>query len=204
MTDADSHLRIWGIIPAAGMSRRIGRPKQTLAFHGSTVAATVVHTLLEVELDGVVVVTRTELINKLQLPADSRVCIAVNDNTDSEMIDSIRIGLSRLTQLQPHSDDGVLVVPGDMPTLTTSTCCACIEIYRANPRRIVIATHKGRRGHPIIFPFSLRSAVDALTDGLRMLPRTFPERVLLVETEDPGVQLDVDTTQDYDQLSAGA
>ena len=193
-------MKIWGIIPAAGLSRRMGRPKQSLSFQGSTIVGTVARTLLKADLSGVIAVTRTELIGELNLPDDPRLHLAVNDDPDSEMIDSIRIGLGDLDRFRPGDDDGVLVVPGDMPTLSSQSCRTCIAEYVADPGRIVIATHAGKRGHPIVFPFVMRAIIDRLDGGLNMLPRTCPKQVLLVDVDDPGAALDIDTGEDLAQL----
>ncbi len=201
MTDTGHNVRIWGIIPAAGMSRRMGHPKQLLPYQGSTIAGAVARTLLTIDLSGVVLVTRTELIDKLDLPADSGIHIAINDNADSEMIDSIRIGLSFLVQYNPAGGDGVLVVPADMPTLDAASCRACIDAYVSDANHIVIATYGGRRGHPMIFPFSMRGFIDNLDGGLNMLPRICSQQVTTVEVNDPGVEFDIDTADDYDRLS---
>lgn len=178
----------------------MGGPKQVLPYQGSTLVGAVTRTLLDADLSGVVVVTRRQLIDELQLPADSRVHVAINDDADSEMIDSIRIGLSALAEFRPGGEDGVLVVPGDMPALTAQSCCACVSAYVSNPERIVIATYKGKPGHPMVFPFAMRTAVDELHGGLRMLPRTCPGRAFFVDIDDPGVELDIDTAQDYERL----
>jgi len=164
-------------------------------------AGVITRTVLDARVHGVVVVTRTELVDRLQLPDDSRVHLAINDDTDSEMIDSIRLGLARLEELGAASHDGVLEVPADMPTLTAETCQTCMDVYRTHPQRIVIATYQGRRGHPIIFPFSLRSTIDELDGGLRMLPQRLPERVIPVAVDDAGTRRDIDTARDYDELS---
>lgn len=200
MADSQRTIRVWGIIPAAGMSRRMGRPKQTLPYTDSTMAGTLVRTMLAAGAHGVVVVSRSELVGRLSLPADPRLHAAINDDAGSEMIDSVRIGLASLDTLDAQADDGVLVVPGDMPALRVETCTACIGAFAADPGRIVIATHAGRHGHPIIFPFGLRPTVDRLIGGLRELAERFAERVYGVETDDPGVTRDVDTPADYEQL----
>jgi len=197
---------IWAIVPAAGAGRRMGGPKQTLAYRGSTLASTVTRTLLQAGVSGVVVVTRTAILSALELPDDPRVEVAFNDVVASEMIDSIRIGLAGLqcgTGHWPVVEDGVMVVPADMPTLSVDACRVSINTYAADPQRIVIATRSARRGHPIIFPFSLRPAVDRLTGGLNELPRRYPQRVRLVEIDDPGVTRDVDTVADYEDLAGG-
>lgn len=262
MTPSSEPVRVWGIVPAAGMSRRMGAPKQVLPHQGSTMAATVVQTLLDAHVAGVVVVTRSKLVDAVALPDDERVCIAINDNPGSEMIDSIRIGLAQLMgeatsktespgaprhadsevrsetrdmvhpatprglkpaarrrdtmahsdsgAIRPHSPftirhsafdaAGVVVVPADMPSLSASACSRCIAAFVADPDRIVIATCAGKRGHPIIFPLGLRATVEGLRGGLRELPRKYPDRVQLVETDDVSVIRDVDTPEDYEAL----
>lgn len=177
----------------------MGRPKQSLPYHGSTLAAAVTRTLLNADVSGVVVVTRTQLIDQLRLPSDPRVRVATN-NAESEMIDSVRIGLVALQEARAGDDDGVLVVPADMPTLSTHSCRACIAAYTSNPGHIVIASYRGTRGHPIVFPFAMRQTVDSLKGGLRMLPRVCPEQVLFADADESAIKSDIDTPQDYDRL----
>ncbi len=196
----DQVTRIWGVIPAAGMGRRMGGPKQSLPFRGSTMVAAVTNTVLCATVSGVVVVTRTELVDKLELTADPRIAIAINDDPESEMIDSIRIGLAAVHELRPGKRDGILIVPADMPTLTVDSCRACVVRFRSAPESIVVATYQGKRGHPIIFPYAMREIVQGLTGGLRMLPQMYEDRLTLAEVDDPGAGFDVDTTEDYEKL----
>lgn len=168
MNPPAADVRIWGIVPAAGVGRRMGGPKQILPYGGSTIAATVVSTLLNAGIDGVIVVTRTDLCDRLRLPHDPRIRTANYDAADSEMLDSICIGLSALPgnaldrfrapdvgETPIPVRDGVLVVPADMPMLTAAAVAACIAAYRPDPTRIVIAGHAGMRGHPVILPAAL-------------------------------------------------
>lgn len=227
MTESPQAVRICGIVPAAGLSRRMGTPKQTLPYRGSTFAGTVVRTLIDAGLAGVVVVTRTELVDALDMPDDPRVSVAINDDPNTEMIDSIRIGLAIVARregtatLSPddghlgtdapppvpsrlndrHSrfgTGGVLVVPVDMPALTARTCRACISAFMSDPGRIVIATYRGKRGHPIIFPSALGGTIEELEGGLRSLLERFPDRVAFVEADDPGITQDLDTAKDLE------
>lgn len=204
MTSPKSHVRVSAIVPAAGLSRRMGRTKQTLRLDGSTLAATVVMTLLESRVDAVVVVTRSELVDRLELPRDPRVDVAINDDAESEMIDSIRVGLKACAAKAPQPD-GILVVPGDMPRIERVAYRTAIDAFAVDPTRIVIATHQGRRGHPMIFPFSMRAGIDRqadnpddLRDGLRSLARVYADLVREVEVDDPGTLTDVDTPADLE------
>ncbi len=208
---AGSGFPIWAIIPAAGLSRRMGRPKLTLPHRGSTLAGIVAKTVLDAGVAELIVVTRTELLDSLGLPADERVRVAINDDPASEMIDSIRIGLDQIDAGPPRrrgADDpasttGVMVVPADMPAISAEVCRQCMAVFQSDPQRIVVASHSGTRGHPIIFPFSLKGAVDRLEDGLRELLRAYAERVVRVDCSEPGVIEDVDEPSDYEQLDRG-
>lgn len=200
MTGAESATRVRAIVPAAGMSRRMGRPKQLLSVGGTTMAARVVAAILDGGADNLVAVTRAELLDRLDLPSDDRIRIAYNEDPDSEMIDSIRIGLRELSRSGWSDADGILVVPADMPLITTESIRACVAAFAADPTRIVVASHNGRRGHPIIFPAALAHAVHGLTGGLRELLDRFPERVAAVAVSDAGATKDVNTPAEYDAL----
>lgn len=192
---------IFSIIPAAGMSRRMGQPKQTLPYQNTTLLGSVVRTILSTKMCAVVVVTHSDLKDKLQIPEDNRLHTAINDDENSQMLDSIIIGLKRLQQIiEPKDSDGILVVPADMPTLTIQTLNQCMDTFISQQTRIVIASYNGKRGHPIIFPYTFKRELDNLDDGLRSLINKFPDNVTLVETTDPGVTHDVDTPEQYEQL----
>ncbi len=194
-------IRIGAVVPAAGMSRRMGPAKQVLPYLATTVTATVTQTLLDAGVDALAVVTRSELAEGLRLPADARVRTVINDDSQSEMIDSIRMGLEALGAAgMLGAKDGVVVVPGDMPEVSAETCRRCMEVFQAEPERLVIATHEERRGHPIVIPFSMGSELEGLEDGLRGLARRFPERVRLVAVSDTAVTQDMDTPEAYRRM----
>lgn len=196
---------ILGVVPAAGMSRRMGAIKQTLPVGGCTMTARVARTMLDAQVSAVAVVTRSELVGLLALPEDDRVVIGINDDPATHMLDSVRIGLSSLGREHSFAsaegmDAGVLVIPGDMPSVSVAACQACIGAFGCDPTRIVIATSAGKRGHPILFPWELRSSLGGLKGRLSDLPLRFAKRVTEIELDDPGVLLDVDTRADYEEL----
>ena len=88
----------------------------------------------------------------------------------------------------------------DMPAISLASYKACTAASGSSAGRIVIATCQGKRGHPIVFPFSMRREMGALAGGLRMLPETYPDRVELVETGDLGALQDEDTPNDLEIL----
>jgi len=103
---------------------------------------------------------------------------------------------------EPQRSDGICVVPGDVPNLSAETVRACFRAYRSRPRRIVIAAHAGKRGHPIVFPFALKCEVDVLTGGLNELIQRHEQAAYLVDTDDAGALADINTPAEYDRESA--
>jgi len=220
--------RIFAIIPAAGLSRRMGRPKQLIAVDGQPMVLRLVESMAAVDaIAGVMVVTRRAIADALGATkiesSHGRIRIAFNEDESSEMIDSVRIGLRALGEtwgrgragigeFSPH--DGILVCPGDYPGLTTNAFAACARAYLAAISResktsgasdcahgrppIIIASHGGRRGHPIIFPVELIPFVmsPACDGGLNALTREFADRVRLVELPTNAVLRDADTPDD--------
>ncbi len=207
MTNEKNLVSVFGLVPAAGLSRRMGTAKQALPYKNSTVTGSVTQTMLNAKLEAVVVVTRSELIEKIGLPDDQRVIIAINDDPDSQMMDSIMLGLRTIDEVSIISSTltptaGVLVIPGDMPTVSSHVCRQCVEVFKKDPTRIVIATAQGNRGHPMIFPFSLRPHLESMSAGLNELPRSHAHLVSEVDVNTTAILRDVDTPTDYENLSS--
>jgi molybdenum cofactor cytidylyltransferase len=95
---------------------------------------------------------------------------------------------------------GWLIMPGDMPMIRSSTLIAVAD---ALPHHAVAyAQHQGRRGHPVGFAAELYSELVQLTgdEGARRVVARFPS--FGVEVDDPGVLIDLDTTEDLAALDA--
>jgi molybdenum cofactor cytidylyltransferase len=61
---------------------------------------------------------------------------------------------------------------------------------------VIVPTCGGRRGNPALFPADLLPSLAALSGerGGRAILDAVPDRIVLVETADPAVVTDVDTT----------
>ncbi len=181
----------------------MGTPKQTLPYGERTMTAHAARTMLAADLDAVVAVTRTELVEAIDLPRTDRLLVAFNDDSSSQMMDSIRLGLDSLDgAFGLAADDGILVIPADMPTVPPDACRRCIEAFRESPTNIIIATCNGRRGHPIVFPAVLRQVLGQVEGGLNELPRLRADLVREIAIDDGAILRDVDTQADYDKLDA--
>lgn len=199
----DLAIRVVGVIPAAGVSRRMGSVKQTLRLGDSTILQTVIDNLTAAGLDRVIVVTRSTVAAALQPASDDHVATVINDDPSTEMIDSIRLGVEvagRDSVLR--RTDGFLVCPGDMPRISADLVRRCAATYRAHPGQCVAVVLGGRYGHPVVVPFALADRLGALRGvGLRGLLDDAGDGIVPVPIRDNATQGDVDTPDDYEQLT---
>jgi CTP:molybdopterin cytidylyltransferase MocA len=199
MSDRRAPIIVAGIIPAAGRGGRMGaRTKAMLEVAGRPMLLGIIDALRAGGVDRVVVVASSEVRSELgRLTAGSNV--VANDDPASQMIDSVRIGLDAADR-----DDvaGFLVCPCDAAGISAADVRRCVDGFAHFPDRVVIATHAGRRGHPMLFPKSLADAVrSAECDaGLNHLARGHAELVIEVACESPGTLANVNTPADYQRL----
>ena len=196
MQDTEKPTSVVAIIPAAGRSGRMGTPKQLLHVDGKPMLLGIVDALLGGGVTRVVVVTNSAVREALQsLPP--HVAVVLNDDPKTQMIESIRMGLT-----SSPSADGYLVCPSDAARITAGDVRRCIDAFAETPNRIVVATHDGRRGHPMIFPQSLATVVQSAEcdAGLNSLSRNRPHLVREVACHSPGTVSNVNTPADYEKL----
>ncbi len=195
--------RIFAILPAAGMSRRMGRPKQLIPIDNQPMLLAVLDPLTSSDITHITIVTRTDIANALSLTDSETTTIVINDDDQSDMIDSIRLALADIqTRHAPKPTDGILITPADQPGQFPDDINHCIAAYHSDPTKLIIAEHDGRRGHPLIFPATLIPDVHApLCDtGLRNLTHHHAALVRPVPCPSIAVIRDIDTPDDLDQL----
>lgn len=194
---------IHAVIPAAGRSGRMGQPKQLMNVGGEPMLLAVAQPIIQCPHVGrTFIVTNSLVVSNLDLSAiDAHV--ELNDEPDAEMIDSIRKGVESL-QRDPglEIDDGLLICPGDQPGLTIEDIAQCCAAFDAKPSRLVIASHRGKHGHPLILPATrvpqLMSSV--CDEGLRELIRAHASDLVTVELDNAAVLRNVNTPEDYERV----
>lgn len=197
----DVEPQVFGVAAAAGAARRMGLAKQLLEIDGRPLLDWVIEPFLAANLAGLVVVTQSAIAR--QLPPRPRLRVALNDDAQSTMIDSIRLGLRAWRESgQCAAGCGFLVCPGDHPGISVADVNTCVAAFRASPDRVIIATRGGRRGHPIVFPWADVALVESpqCDGGLNALPRIAGERTRRVECASDGVLRDIDTPADWERF----
>jgi CTP:molybdopterin cytidylyltransferase MocA len=189
------------VVPAAGASRRMGRPKLLLPWEGSTVLEATLAALLSGGVDRVVVVTEPGGGILARWPPPPRVTLAENPTPRLGMLSSVRAGLAALAAAAPPRL--LLVCPGDLPALRAETVRELLAVQRRHGG-IVVPACRGRRGHPILVPRRWLPEIGRLDEavGLRQLLRVAADDLLAQPVEDAGTVLDVDTPEAYESLRA--
>lgn len=200
---------IAAIVPAAGRSERMGRPKLILPIGRTTVIATVVTALKDGGAEPVVVVTPPADFAGAAILADEAraagACVLIPARHPIDMRASVELGLDHLGQGPGAPPATFLIVPGDSPGLTANLVREVIARSRQFPNAIVIPVYEGKRGHPIALPWSFAAKLRALPPGVGVnaLVALHLEKAAQFEVADPGAVADLDTPEDYRRLSGG-
>jgi molybdenum cofactor cytidylyltransferase len=186
--------RVEGVLLAAGESRRMGYPKPLLRVGGESFLSQSAKSILSLLPRLVIVLGAHTARVREAIPADSRIVTIENPRWPAGQLSSLKAGLSAVSP----DTAGMLVHLADHPLVQRSTFERIIAEFASGRGAIVIARHDGKRGHPVIFA---RTLVDELLDapeeqGARAVVERDPSRVVYVDVDDPGVNLDLDTPAD--------
>ncbi|MBM4394434.1 MAG: nucleotidyltransferase family protein [Deltaproteobacteria bacterium] len=191
------------VVLAAGFGRRVGGPKALLLLPGArTFLETVLASVRAAQADDLIAVLGPWWTGVPSLPPDVRT--VVNPDPDRGQVSSVRCAISAIGE---PGGVALLVAPVDHPLVLPVTFAAVAAAHRAAPGAIVVATHAGRRGHPVVFPAALVPDLlgpAATEGGARALLRAHPDRVVEVACDDAWVTRDVDTAEDYRRTTADA
>jgi molybdenum cofactor cytidylyltransferase len=170
----------------------MGTSKQLLPLGDRPVIRRCADTVFASGVQDLVVVVNGDGERIIEALAGLPVRIVRNDAPDSQMADSVRIGVRALDDRY----SGVLVCLSDHPLIALETFRTVIQAHHQAPDRIVIPCHEGRRGHPALFSRTILNEV--LSGGtLRDIIGKDERRVQPIEVNDEGILLDMDTDEDY-------
>jgi molybdenum cofactor cytidylyltransferase len=177
-------------ILAAGESRRMGRPKALLTFHGKTFAEHLVSATRHerVGLTRIVLGAQAEEIRS-QLPFDPA-WILENQDWQQGQLSSIQ---AAVCSLPPGATEGLIVCPVDHPLISNFLVAQLIQEFDSAEKQIVLPTYLRKRGHPVIFRASLYEELLAASPqvGAREVVWAHAQDVAEVETGEEGVVLNL-------------
>ncbi len=191
--DAQYAPQIAAIVLAAGLSRRMGAQNKLLAeVGGQPMVRHVVEAAQASRADPVIVVTGHQA-DAVRSALDG---LEVRFAHNPDFADGLSTSLARGLREMPEACDGAVVLLADMPGIAATHIDRLIAAF--NPvegRAVCVATHHGKRGHPVLWARGYFPEIAAITGdrGAKALLTEHEEAVEDVEISSEAVLVDVDT-----------
>lgn len=189
------------IVLAAGKSARMGSCKLLLPFGELTVLETVVKNAIASLADDVIVVIAPDMPKEfVQRLVKMGATVVVNEVQQSQMIDSLRVALTKLRE-NASDIESFVVMLADQPAIGHEVVDALIAAHRQTGFGIIIPKFSGRRGHPVLLSGRY---IDKLISyhgehGLRSFIIEHSSDVLELPVDTDAILRDIDTKEDYER-----
>ncbi|MDE2637099.1 MAG: nucleotidyltransferase family protein [Chloroflexota bacterium] len=198
--------RFGAIILAAGLSSRMVENKLLLPWRdGDAIVRHVALKYVDASIEPVVVVTGRDAPQVRAVLADLNVtCVHNPDYATGEILSSVKVGLRALPDdlgLRRHKPVAACFIqPADMPCVPKEVIGQLAAAHEAGWN--VAPRYKGRRGHPVLLDRAYWEAMLALAADAMPRDVLVGSQMRLVDVEDEGVLLDVDTREGYERVLA--
>lgn len=195
-----SRTRVSGVVLAAGPSRRFGEdpPKQLALYKGEPLVHRVVHQAVGSHLSEVIVVVGMAAAKVEESLQGFQVRIIRNPGFGEGQSTSVRAGLAAVDERATAA----MFIPADQPRLSSPVINDLIDLYLETRASIVVPTHEGRRGAPVLIDRTLFGELAAIEGdvGGRQIFARHEESVaeLALATGEP--LYDVDSPDDLQRL----
>ncbi len=195
--------KVTGIILAAGLSQRMGQPKQLLRLGSQTLLSQVMLNTIRSKLDRVIVVVSPQIEQQaIQIlgSLDKNVLIVVNTDPGRGISSSIKLGLEEVSE----DTRGVMILLGDQPLVSAKVIDKLIDAFDLHSKKIIVPTYNGKDGNPVIFPTESLDDLKTISGdkGAKNIIYNHIDMVIKVEVGDLGSMEDIDTPEDYKNIIA--
>lgn len=196
---------IIAIVLAAGLSTRFGFNKLLYKVNCKELIRKTIESIAESRVDKTIVVTgymSEKIVEKL---LDLGVEFVYNHKYSEGMSTSVVAGVEYV--INKYSKlDAIVFTPGDCSWIKSTTYDQLIDYYYEKiivKPAILVATYQGQRGHPVLFSSDLINElrkVSEETKGLKNVLNKYWFFTRLIEVNDPGVVVDIDSFNDLNRV----
>ncbi|MFT5880317.1 MAG: molybdenum cofactor cytidylyltransferase [Moritella sp.] len=179
------------VMPAAGLSSRMGQWKLMLPYRGQTILDQSIENALS-HCSRVILVVgyrSEELRQRYQL--DDRIVVVINADYQQGMFSSIQCGVALV------NSEHFFICHGDMPCISSATYQ---RMWRARGQYTLFPGNEIKPGHPVLLPPSLISSILHAQPSSSMKALIMPQPVRYLQLNLAELYLDVDTPEAYQRL----
>ena len=187
------------VILAAGASRRMGRPKLLLPWGETSVIGHLLQQWTRLGAAQIAIVCAAEVgpltteLDRLSFPGANRI---VNPTPENGMFSSIQCA-ARWRGWNPEITHWVITL-GDQPHLQDATLRKLLDFGTLHPDNICQPMRADRRKHPVLLPGQLFEKLrETSAADLKIFLAQHAERLTGFESDDSGLDIDIDTPEDY-------
>ncbi|TFF35678.1 nucleotidyltransferase family protein [Mucilaginibacter psychrotolerans] len=183
------------IILAAGVSSRLGQPKQNLLHNGQTLLQHTVFCAQQSTCEQVIVVLGANT-DKIK-PVDGTTTL-YNNHWQEGMASSIRLAITQIGK--DTSIENAIIMVCDQPFISAQLLNSLIDKHTETGRPIVACAYNDTTGPPALFHRSVFAKLLLLQghEGAKKILLTHAEGVATVPFEKGSI--DIDTIADYENL----
>jgi len=192
---------IGAVVLAAGASTRMGMPKQLLEFCGQSLVRRAASVALEAGCLPVVVVTGANAAASRESLRGLDVWEAENQQWQSGMSSSVRIGIEAIITMNPETV-AVVMMSCDQPLVTRDIIVGLVRAHRETNCSIVASRYGGSYGVPALFGkahFAELETLEGAAGAKQVIQKYLPKVQLLPFPEG---EIDIDTPDDLARLQS--
>jgi molybdenum cofactor cytidylyltransferase len=191
-----SDIKFGVVILGGGRSSRMGQPKLLLSWGRISVVVSLVQQWRETGASQMSVVRAAPDLD-LERACGDVPCI-INPAPERGMFSSIRCA-AQWPNWDPTLDHWVIAL-GDQPHLRDTTLRQLVELAREYPNDVCQPARGGRARHPVVLPKSAFHRLRTTTaNDLKEFLSSTSEPRRTIEIDDPGLDVDIDTPEDYER-----
>jgi molybdenum cofactor cytidylyltransferase len=195
---------MFALLPAAGLSTRMGQPKLMLPLRDGTVLECVIDLFHRSGIEKILVVVGPHVSQLVPLAESKGASALLLRESTPDMRSTIEEGFSWIeSHWHPTPQDGFFLVPADHPVIDPSVIHQLTDQWHhQSSSSILIPTFEDKRGHPVLISWQHVSGIRSLPKdcGINRYFRNHPELVTEVEVSSDTIFIDLDTPEDYQRL----
>jgi molybdenum cofactor cytidylyltransferase len=202
MSDQEKQSGVAAVVLAAGMSRRMGTPKQLLRISGETILQRTLKNVRDSNVSEIILVLGHAADDVRETIATQGLKVVINPEYQQGMGTSLRNGLAAVDA----ATKAAIIVLADQPWVRAGTLNSLIVCHQERKPQIIVPTYRGFRGNPALLDHSVFAEVQALSGdvGCRAIFGDHTEGIFKLPADDPGILLDIDSRDDLENLSGAA